>query len=1208
MAEEDKIKYSDIIQPDDSINKLIEQLSELNKLYESTVNAIRSGADKIASAMKSASGATSEGRKSIDSAAQAASRLERAYDELEFAMSDTGKMVTQLRTEIRAVNKETSDNYRYINQAVGSYDRLKSELRQSVDLYKSLTAAERTDSEMGQQLLNDIINLKNQIKELDNQLKPHVQALTEVEKAEQKLAYLQSAEGQRLLELKRQIAEVTSGRKQEKAAVDPLVTAQEKLAYAQSDENQQLKLYSTQIQEANRVAQLQAQIAASAEGSYNRLSAQYALNKIRLNEMSGAQRQAADTGKKLEEETKAIYLRMREMQEVTGNYTLSVGNYEKAWNGLGFSVAQVVRELPSAAVSLNTFFLAISNNIPMLIDEIQKLRIQNKLLATEGKPTVSVAGQLAKSFLSWNTALVIVLTLLSAFGKEIIQFTKNLFSGEKAALSFREAIRNINKELEQTNNNFGSTKVDFMDLKREYIDLRTEAEKTQWIKDNEGAFNQLGIAVENVIEADNLFIENTPAMIRAMQLRAKAAAAQKLAAEQYEKALIAQSKADAEAAMAPSGWDRFRNTLVQSFANGATDAGPMIGPSPDMAAGITAEDFQQQRIKGLEAEAKAAEEAGDAYYDYSDKYNDAADAILKAAGIRKAAGKEEEDEGKRMIDLTDRIYRMRLSVQKKYEASIADLERDEFEQRRTNTINAANEQIRQLQETYRKNEEWLADPKNRYEELTDEQVQMIKQSQEEIRQTIVNEQEQLAYELEQIEKDRLINEQQLLDEAIQMTLQSVQAGSQEELDLVLQSIDAQEKIALLQNSKLPTSQRQKETDIKAGFNKQRTQVTVEFIMTGFEQAQELEAAVFNSVEQNQRDITRFQLQQEKERWEKQIALAKAGALDWSDAQIKAAEATVNGIGRQLTELDDFFRMVGEQGLGATILEKLGFSDRQVSAIQEATAIVVDSLGQILDAEVELAQAAVDAAQERTEAAKEALDAEIEARNNGYANAVTTARMELAEEQRKQAQKESILADAQKRQQQFDSIIQASSLITASANLWSSFSGIPIVGPALAIAAIATMWGSFIAAKAKAAQVTQQTQQYGEGGLEFLEGGSHASGNDIDLGVNNGKKKRMKAEGGEALAIINKKQTRKYRKVLPDVIESFNKGIFEEKYANAFSNSSNIIVNNERNSIDLSKIEKDVAGIRKQNEIQYFVMPNGTVIMQKGNVKRIIKKR
>ena len=155
-----------------------------------------------------------------------------------------------------------------------------------------------------------------------------------------------------------------------------------------------------------------------------------------------------------------------------------------------------------------------------------------------------------------------------------------------------------------------------------------------------------------------------------------------------------------------------------------------------------------------------------------------------------------------------------------------------------------------------------------------------------------------------------------------------------------------------------------------------------------------------------------------------------------------------------------------------------------------------------------------------------------------------------------------------------------------------------------------MWTSFAAAKIKANQVTTNaaSEEYGEGGLEFLDGGSHASGNDIDLKTKNKKGKNMKAEGGEALAIINKRNTRKYKKILPDVIESFNKGVFENKYLNAFANSDklNIEFNSNSTNIDLSKIENDVMHIRKQNEVKYYVLKDGTTIMQYRNVKRIIK--
>ena len=51
MAEDDKIRYRDIIEPDDSIERLINQLNEVNKSYESMVNAIRAGADRIANSL-----------------------------------------------------------------------------------------------------------------------------------------------------------------------------------------------------------------------------------------------------------------------------------------------------------------------------------------------------------------------------------------------------------------------------------------------------------------------------------------------------------------------------------------------------------------------------------------------------------------------------------------------------------------------------------------------------------------------------------------------------------------------------------------------------------------------------------------------------------------------------------------------------------------------------------------------------------------------------------------------------------------------------------------------------------------------------------------------------------------------------------------------------------------------------------------------------
>ena len=242
MAEEDdRIRYRDIIEPDDSIEKLIKQLEELNKSYETMVNAIRAGADRVVNSIKAASGATSEGRRTIDEAAASTSRLERAQKELKLALSDTGKQIAWLKAQTADANRATVEQQRYLQQAVTSYDRLKSDLKEAVALYKSLTEAEREDSVTGQQLLNTILNLKNQIKALDDSMRPHIAVLTETEKAEQRLAFLQSAEGQRLLDLKAKIAAITAERKNQNSISNMLAQAHERLAFANSKENEQLK-------------------------------------------------------------------------------------------------------------------------------------------------------------------------------------------------------------------------------------------------------------------------------------------------------------------------------------------------------------------------------------------------------------------------------------------------------------------------------------------------------------------------------------------------------------------------------------------------------------------------------------------------------------------------------------------------------------------------------------------------------------------------------------------------------------------------------------------------------------------------------------------------------------------------------------------------------------------------------------------------------
>lgn len=1323
MADSDKISYSDIISPDDSIERLIRELSEVNKSYEKMVNAIRAGAERITYAVKSASGATSEGRKSIDEAAVSASRLERAQKELALALSSTGQQIAWLKAQTNDANKATVARQRYLAQEVSSYERLKSDLKQAVDLYNSLSKSERESSELGRQLLADIISQTQQLKLHDDQLRQHVSQLNAVALAEQKLAFLQSEEGQRLLELKAKIAEVTKARKSEKEAIDPIEAAKQKLAQAQSEENTRLKEYSILTHEANRVAKLTAQLNMSAEGSYNRLAAQYELNKIKLNAMSAEERKNTEAGKALEQQTKAIYEEMKRLQEATGKHTLSVGDYGKVWDRLGFSVNQVVREIPSLAIDFNTFFLAISNNIPMVIDEINKMREANAKLRAEGKKAPTVMEGITNAIFSWNTALVVGITLLSMYGKEVIEWVKSLFKGRREIMSATEQMEALNEEFKNQSGNLGQQIVKLRQLSDEWGKLSDELEKQEWVKEHKKDFDELGLAINDVNDANQAFIDMTDDIIEAFRLRAKAAAASKLAVDKYKEAEEKRAEAETEErkititegqVLTPnipkSGQERkniqafLRENMTTSefalYAFGIKNLSDQRGMYESY---IT---DQISKIKDLNDEVDILEQEADIFYDRMSELSKEANAKLGSLA-KKKEDEEETGTGRKRTprDLTDTINRNQIELEKKYQQSITKLSADEFAKRKKEANDAVMTENEKLREMYRKNVAYVDNVDGKFKELTESQKEQIKQQNDWIIQTIENNLEYLKRQLENIQREQEINTlrirrniintitngnaadentvtsglsltrdtkaleesyskerdlleknlaveyELMLDEAekqrrlgilsarseeeilieflakkqelyaqydekiyalrqtdIDNQLKLVKKGTEDELELLIQRNENDRKLALAKNLGLPPEKQVSTSTINAVYGKSERLLVGQQRMAQYDQNQRLYDAIFNSTKHTEDEITRYKLEQERARWEYQIQLAEAGSLDWSDVQIETAKETVKGIDREISELTDFWEQVQRKGLGGTLLEKLGFTSEEINALGDAVNTTLGYIQEIIDAEVELAEKAVEAAEARVEAAQSAYEAEVEGRNNGYANNVATARKELDLTKKQQREKEKLLEQAKKRQEAVDTVIQASSLVTATANLWASLSKVPLIGHALALAAIATMWTSFAAAKVKARQVTSSSEEYGEGGLEFLEGGSHASGNDIDLGVNNRKGKRMRAEGGEALAIINKRRTRKYRKILPDVIDSFNKGTFEERYINAFDSADKLgSVINVNENIDLSGIESDLRTIRQQSERKVYMMPDGTIVMQDRNVKRIIRR-
>lgn len=124
----------------------------------------------------------------------------------------------------------------------------------------------------------------------------------------------------------------------------------------------------------------------------------------------------------------------------------SAGRSRTGFNGLNNSINQLTRELPAFGLSANIGFLAISNNLPILFDEINKVRSANKLLAAEGMVTTSVFKSLTAALFSWQTALSVGVTLLTVYGGKIFELLSNLtkveegFSGTKAELEGLDAV------------------------------------------------------------------------------------------------------------------------------------------------------------------------------------------------------------------------------------------------------------------------------------------------------------------------------------------------------------------------------------------------------------------------------------------------------------------------------------------------------------------------------------------------------------------------------------------------------------------------------------------------------------------------------------------------------------------------------------------------------------------------------------------------
>lgn len=206
--------------------------------------------------------------------------------------------------------------------------------------------------------------------------------------------------------------------------------------------------YKQEISQLKRELANQIKLEKAAVGSINEMS--QALTRMRAvyKNMSDAEREGAQ-GQTMLKNIESLDTKIKELDASMGVHTRNVGNYASGFNMLGFQIQQVARELPSLAYGPQIFFAAISNNLPMLADEIARAKKSVDELKKAGQTFTPVWKQIASSIFSWQTLLVAGVTVLTLYGKEITNWVASLFKGKTTIDASAAALERFNSAMAQ---------------------------------------------------------------------------------------------------------------------------------------------------------------------------------------------------------------------------------------------------------------------------------------------------------------------------------------------------------------------------------------------------------------------------------------------------------------------------------------------------------------------------------------------------------------------------------------------------------------------------------------------------------------------------------------------------------------------------------------------------------------------------------------
>lgn len=998
----------------------------------------------------------------------------------------------------------------------------------------------------------------------DNSIEQAIRQLTALNEAYDNLSADIRANAAQLAQSLQKVSGATEEGRQvtRKAAddADRLAKAQRDLATAQGENARELAELKQATQEQNRINSLIAKSNRSVEGSYNRLSAQYSLNKIRINQMSQEQRDAAEASEGLITKTRELYETMKRMQEETGKHQLNVGNYTEASDaiaaysdrlveglGLNSQFGQSLLALGRGGDEAKGVFTAMGDGAKALGNTLMGLMKNPVFLAIAG--VAGVAGAF-KWWYDYNAGLVEATRLTQQFtglaGQELSQVRNQV---TVLADTFDSDFREVMVAANAVSKQFGIDIQQSLNLVQQGLVAGANAngEFFDTLREYPAYFREAGLTAEQFIAIttqaaqQGIFSDKGVDTIKEANLRLR------------EMTTATAEALDGIGISSQEVQEALRTGAMTTF-DVIQQVSARLGELPDSAAvvGTAIADI----FGG------PGEDAGLAYIRTLQDINLNLDEVTARTG--------------ELGQLQEKQLRSELELQNALSA-LFDATGGGFERMTTNVKVFINQGLTALINGIISIYNYLADFYN-------ESV-LLRGLWNGIVTTFKN-----AF-------DTIGNIFAFFVDLVQSTGQVLKGAFTLDFKELKQGVASFGRAFADLGRETAKDFRENFAEGLAGMQKRIKPITIPVAVTTEGDAQPLtDADPVKVVERQAERIAeayRAGTTEIRRAQQEQLAAISGHTKDVLTAGAQVMEDVAGLAQRKVEEIAE------ENKEGKDIYDLLGLklSDEQKEGIDASLEYAKQALESLVQARVDAANRAVENADREVEAAEEALDRELEARNAGLANNAAAARKELEQAKRTQQQALQEQARAQKQQEAIQSIQQAASLVTASANLWAQLG----MG---AIPAMAVMWASFAAAKIKAAQMTRGSEAYGEGTVELLQGGSHQSGNDVDLGTKpDGTRRR--AEGGEFFAVINKRNSRRFRKVIPSVIRSLNDGSFAHKYLNAY-NTDGLTFNFAGGGTDIRELNDNVRALRKSSEHRIIIDGKGRRIEYYKNTKRIIK--